>query len=257
MKLEDDTPDPHALPDLYPGEPPRNLLPAALLAPRNFYVFEGLDGSGKSTIIGRVHDELTRRGRAAVRRKLGGAAIIRHAMERAKWTNTDPVTFNLLNWVSLYDQMVALRDLYDTDTSILVDRYTLTVRIRGTLEGLTGDLMDVLERGLPRPTTLFIVDCDVDTCIDRVHRSNRAITYFEAGTRHVDRAGDPMVEHDPVERTARFDREATFRRHLERMRQAYLALARRYPDVVMVDNAGPIEAAVASVLGRIARDHDA
>jgi thymidylate kinase len=251
MQISDDTPERGSLPDIYPREPPRNLLPPALRMPRNLYAFEGVDASGKSSIVAGATRHFAAHGRAVHQLKVGGSELIRHAMERTKWINADPACFNLLNWVSLYHQTGAIPELYNSPTLIFADRYAWTVKIRGRLEGLPDSFVDAAGSLLPRPAMTFIIDCPTEACLARIREHGRTISYFEAGVRHVDGPGLPMQELDPLERTRAFDREPLARRHFDRMRAAYLDYAANDPGAIVIENHSTLNAAIARVVASI------
>jgi thymidylate kinase len=251
MEFVDDTPSPGALPDVYPKQPPINLLPPALLSPTNFFAFEGIDGSGKSSLIARVTAVFKERGLSTQILKLGRSDVTSHALERAKWLNANPMTFSLLNWVSLFEQATQEEKFNKRDARVIVDRYILTLKVRGILEGLSRDFMEPLEKMLPRPSVLFFIDCDPDTCCQRILASGRQITYFEAGSRIVDGLHAPMIERDSRSRRASESRKAGLRAHLHRMRSELKRLARSEPNVVMIDNSGPPEDAIAQILRKL------
>ena len=254
MNLHDDTPEPGHFPAVYPKEPPRNLLPPDALTPSNLYAFEGIDACGKSSIIAAVAQYFRGRGRVVHVRKLGGSELIRHAMERTKWINADPVCFNLLNWVSLFEQTGALRDQYNGDALVFFDRYAWTVKIRGRLEGLASDWVDHMMAGLPLPRSTFLIDCPVEAAMERIGGSARAISYFEAGIRDVEHAGDPMIETNSATRTPHFDRKAAGERHLSRMRGMYAQYAASLRTMTVVPNTGALADAVAAVIASIEAD---
>jgi thymidylate kinase len=158
------------------------------------------------------------------------------------------MTFSLLNWVSLFEQTTQARADFNTATRVLVDRYILTLKVRGILEGLSTDFMELLETALPWPRILFFIDCDPDLCCERILSSHRQITYFEAGSRIVDGPGVPMIERDPSVRGLSARRERGLRDHLHRMRASLKSLAERADNVVMIDNSGPPERALAIIL---------
>lgn len=252
MRIEDDTPEPGTIPDVYPRNPPVNLLHGEeLLHPDNFYAFEGIDAAGKSTLIREVTTTLESRGRDVVTLKLAGSDLIRHAMERAKWLNVDPLCFNLLNWISVFHQTSSHCDLFNTSTLIFFDRYTMTIKARGRLEGLSNDYMDALERRVPRPRVTFMVDCDPDLSVSRVRANKRSISYFEAGVRHVGSTGEPIFEVNESVRSKVDRREEGFRQSQRRMRQEFLRLASNRTDVMIVENDDQIGAAVDKVLTNI------
>jgi len=252
MELVDDTPAPGTIPDLYPSQPPINLLAPALLAPANLFAFEGIDGAGKSTLIKQVVEACARQQVRTRVLKLGRSDVTAHALERAKWINANPMTFSLLNWVTLYEQATQARDDFVRgDVKVLVDRYIPTLKVRGLLEGLPTSFMAPLEAGLPRPAVLFFIDCDPDLCCERILSGHRQITYFEAGSRIVAREGDPMIEHDPSARRMSPQRAAGLRAHLHRMRAALKQMMAEVPGVVTIDNSGPPEPALGRILDRL------
>lgn len=251
MIFEDDTPEAGFTPQFYPRNPPTNIVrDLSSLNPRNFFAFEGLDGSGKSTLIRSVMEACAEGKRHVVTLKLGQSDITHHALERAKWVNADPVALNLLNWISLFDQITHCTKYYNSESLILSDRYTLSIKMRGSLEGLDTDFMEILEKMLPKPMAFFIIDCDSETCRKRIE-SRRRITYFEAGSRMVSANGDPMIETSKQMRCSSRDRGKQFVRHMDRMRKEFRRLAQPHDEVYWVDNSGPIEHARYEILTRM------
>jgi thymidylate kinase len=252
MEFVDDTPAPGTIPDLYPSQPPINLLAPALLTPANFFAFEGIDGAGKSTLIRQIVAACAQQDLRTRVLKLGRSDVTAHALERAKWINANPMTFSLLNWVTLYEQATQARhDFARGDVKVLVDRYIPTLKVRGLLEGLPTAFMTPLEAGLPRPAVLFFIDCDPDLCCERILSGHRQITYFEAGSRIVDREGDPMIERDPSARRSSPERVAGLRAHLHRMRAALKRMIIDMPNVVVIDNSGAPHEALGRILARL------
>jgi thymidylate kinase len=250
MRIDDDTPEPGQFPPVYPKSPPVNLLRSPKeLEPTNFFAFEGIDGSGKSTLVRLAAERCTAEGLRSSVVRLGRSEVVAHALERAKWLNADPVTLNLLNWVTLYQNTIAHRQYLGAGGAVLLaDRYTLSIKVRGMLEGLDIDYMELLERNLPRPRRIFLVDASPELCLSRIRAAGRAITYFEAGHRDVPFVGAPMVEHSPIERSAAADREDALLAHLARSREAYRRLAESHDDVVVLENSGDTERALAEIV---------
>jgi len=257
MSFQDDTPEPGTFPETYPANPPVNLLrESALLFPKNLFVFEGIDGSGKSTVLHEVTKVLLSHNMEVTTSKLAGSELLRHAMERAKWLNVDPVCFNLLNWVSIFHQTAAQREFYGKNRLIFFDRFTLSVRVRGCLEGLALDYMDILERMLPRPALTFLIDCPPMICLERIRSRRRAISYYESGVRHVSRISDPMIEKGEWQRRNDHSREKELMCSLERMREHYLQIAANRADVYVVDNSDKIESSVKAVIKQLIHIED-
>ncbi len=248
MQIKDDTPDPSKKPEIYPKRPPVNLLSdTELQNVTNFFAFEGIDGSGKSTVIREIKRLCEERNHAATVLRLGRSDLVHHAMARAIWLNSDPVTFNLLNWISVIQQVTEQRELLKSDAPVLFDRFVLSIKARGILEGMSTDLMDVLETYVPKPKVIFLLDCDPQICQQRVIASGRTITYFEAGARIVPDEGSPMIESDPEVRRDTHNREPLLLKHLVRMRKQFLDVAENYDNVCKIDASKPLDQVIAKV----------
>jgi thymidylate kinase len=249
MQIIDDTPEPGSIPEVYPKHPPVNLLlDAKLLRPANLFAFEGIDGSGKSTVVREVARRWGQRNRRTDVLKLGRSDLVRHALPRATWRNSDPITLNLLNWVSIFEQVTERRELFNTDSVLLFDRYIFTIKVRGVLEGLAPDFMELLELKAPRPRVSFLLDCDPLVCRDRIIASGRDITYFESGARVVPHRNSPMIESDPKIRRASRDREPMLLSHLARMREEFRSVAASYENVRILDASGAVEGVVDEIM---------
>jgi len=251
MRIDDDTPEPGTIPSVYPKRPPVNLvLNPRALSPNNLFAFEGIDGAGKSELLSRVRVALETQGHKSRKLRLGRSDVTHHALERAKWLNSNPLSINLLSWVSIYEQVAEAQDELNSDTVLLFDRYVLTLMVRGILEGLPTDYMHLLESYAPRPRHLFLIDSSPETCLQRILSGGRTISYFEAGSRIVEDQHQPMTEASPSIRQGG-DRTAGLLTHLKRMRAGLFDLANEYENVVVIDNSGPPEAALGKIMDLI------
>jgi thymidylate kinase len=251
MRIDDDTPEPDALPPIYPSRPPVNLVVSpGLLHPRNLFAFEGIDGAGKSALLDRVIAAHAARGRRTLKLKLGRSDVTAHALERAKWRNANPLTFSLLSWVTIVEQVAEHRDALDGDGLVFFDRYVPTLMVRGILEGLPTDYMHALAAYAPHPTILFLIDCDPAICRDRMIARGRPISYFEGGARIVGGLHQPMAEPNPATR-GNADRVAPLLGHLIRMREALAQRAADYETVMVIDNGGNQDSAFETIMEAI------
>ncbi|HWU86896.1 MAG TPA: hypothetical protein VN253_06460 [Kofleriaceae bacterium] len=254
MHIDDDTPEPGRFPDVYPREAPVNLLcEPHELTPNNFFAFEGVDGTGKSTLARMIVERCTTERRRAEVLRLGRSEIVAHAIERAKWLNADPITLNLLNWVTIFQNTIAhRRALGDPSRLLFADRYTMTIKVRGALEGLDLGYMELLEAKVPRPRRIFLVDAPPELCLARIRAGRQTITYFEAGHRDVSAVGEPMREPSPAVRNSSASRESELLAHLRRSRELYLRLAERHDNVTVLDNSGDTERVLPIILAELA-----
>ena len=252
MLIDDDTPVSGSLPVVYPKNPPVNLPSCS--NPPHFYAFEGIDGCGKSTLVREVARILGERNQRATILKLGRSDLTTHALPRALWLNADPVTLNLLNWISVFEQISANAERLEDGSIVLIDRFALTIKVRGLLEGLSTGFMEALEALIPRPRLMFLIDCDPAVCGQRILSGGRDITYFEAGSRVVSGPGQPMRESDPSSRHAGRDRSAELLAHLALMRTRMCEMAARYDNVRRVDNSASVARAVEEIIAWIDND---
>lgn len=253
MQFHDDTPEPGSFPVPYPRNSPVNLLYShSSRHPKNFFAFEGIDGAGKSTIIKAASSACSDISLISTVLKLSGSEIIRHALERAKWVNADPMTFNLLNWVGVFEQMCSLRVSEAPRSHIFFfDRYTTTIRVRGIQEGLHTEFMDIFDSMVPEPRVTFFVDTDPGLCLERIRRRGRPMTYFERGAREVSRVGEPMREHNPRSRVIEDEDRVSLVSRLERMRDLYHTVLETRRNVKIINNSCDVDDAVEIVMREI------
>lgn len=178
----------------------------------HFVVFEGLDGSGKSSLMKQLEDELGRRGQAFVRtREPGGTPLgdeIRHLILRKDGDAPSPRTELLLYEASRAQHVdKVIRPALAKKTWVLSDRFSASSVAfqaggRAIAEEKVVQLNDFATDGLT-PDLTVLIDLSVEE--SRKRRKKRA-----------DQGGDA---EDRIEAEA-----DAFH---ERVRQAFLAQARR------------------------------
>lgn len=197
------------------------------VSPRGkFITFEGLDGSGKSTQLGKLARALRARGIAVtVTREPGGTAMgekIREIILHSATTGLSPFTEMALMFAARTQHLheVILPALAEGHV-VLCDRFTDSTeayqgggRKLGTKPVLA--LHQVLCAGL-QPDLTILLDNDANTTVDRARRRNRA------------HKGRQMKDE------GRFEQES--RAFFGRVRHAYLAIAAREPHRMQVINA--------------------
>jgi dTMP kinase len=199
-----------------------------------FITIEGLDGCGKSTQLGKLAECLRAEGQdVVVTREPGGTAIgdrIRALLLDSGTAGLSPQAEMALMFAARAQHLheVILPALQE-GRIVLCDRFTdSTEAYQGGGRKLGSEPVLELHRvlcGGIRPDITLLMDTDVSVSVARARRRNR------------DRTSSGGCEPDEN----RFEQES--RKFFERVREAYLAIARREPErVVVIDARGTPEA---------------
>jgi dTMP kinase len=211
-----------------------------------FITFEGLDGTGKSTQIEKLAKALRAHGQpVVVTREPGGTATgekIRHVILDSATTGLSPMAEMALMFASRAQH---IREVIEPGISqgkvVLCDRFTdSTEAYQGSGRKLGSnqvlELHRILCNGL-QPDLTILMDSDLATSVERARRRNVAKT-AKAGRSHKDEN--------------RFEQEN--RAFFGRVRNGYLAIARREPErVVVIDARGTPSQTHAKVLDVVTR----
>jgi dTMP kinase len=206
-------------------------------APGLFITLEGIEGAGKSTVARGVREWLDRRGiRVTLTREPGGTALaerVRQVVLERGQERLSPVTETLLMFAARGIHVENLiRPALERGDWVVCDRFTdATLAYQGGGRGIDptwiASLASQVQGGL-RPDCTLLLDLPVPLGLER------------ARSRHAGAAD-------------RFEAEA--QAFFDRVRAAYLELARREPRRIhVIDASGPIEAVerqVAAVLERL------
>ena len=204
-----------------------------------FITFEGIEGSGKSTIALRVLDSLERAGVSALlTREPGGTKLseeIREMLLDASRGPVDPRT-ELLLYIASRAQLVAqvIRPALAGGVSVLCDRFMdASVAYQGWARGLGEELVDGLNEfavGECVPERTFLLDLPVEAGFSR---------------------GPERRESNGIQAKDRLERED--RSFHDRVREGYLRLAAAHPDrIVVIDATAPLEAVLEDIFGNLA-----
>jgi dTMP kinase len=180
-----------------------------------FVIFEGIDGSGKTTQIRRFVDRLRAAGRTVVETvEPGGTPIgvqIRRVLLDPENHELSPTAELLLYFASRaqnVDQLI--RPALDRGDIVVCDRFTdSTIVYQGAGRGLGKDVVGELHRiacGTLQPDITVYLDIDLETSLERAHARNREQTHL---------------------RESRLEQESV--QFHEAVREAYLALAAAEP----------------------------
>lgn len=202
-----------------------------------FITFEGIEGSGKSTvaeIVGRRFREAGRR--TVITREPGGTAV----SERIREILLDPEAYNmharaeLLLYLASRAQLVeeVIRPGLDAGMVVLCDRFfDATTAYQGWARGLGEDITDQLNSFAVQgviPDLTLLLDLDVDEGFGR-------------GPHRREKTGE--ARRDRLE----LESEAFHRK----VREGYLRIAEREKRVVVIDAARPLEEVEREIIGNI------
>jgi len=210
---------------------------------RGFFVtFEGIEGSGKTTQIGRLAERLLAGGEPVVAtREPGGSPLGRRLRTILLAEETVPIgpTAELLLYVA--DRAQHLHDVIEpalaAGTHVLCDRYLeATLAYQGFARGVDLDFIRALHQRPPldrRPDRTILLDIDPDLGLARARQRNEDLAVAAA--------------------EGRFERE-TLEFH-RRVREGYLSLADaepfRFRIVAAEGSAEEVEARIADLLSDV------
>ena len=169
-----------------PGPPGEDDAPAPSNGPKlagRLIVFEGLDGSGKSTQARLLVKWLQARGYRVFFTEWNSSELISGTIRRGKKKNLlTPTTFSLLHATDFADRLEQhilppLRAGY----VVVCDRYTYTAFVRDSARGCDPAWVRNLYGFAPPPDRVFYFRVPVATSLARKIASRQKISYYEAG----------------------------------------------------------------------------
>lgn len=203
-----------------------------------FLTFEGLDGSGKSTHLERAAAWLGGRELPVLRSREPGGTPLGDAIRQIflldrRFTNMDGRVEALLVFASRRQHLVeVIEPALERGVNVLCDRFTdSTLAFQGGGRGLGDDwvaALDLLATGGRRPDRTFLFDLSGAAAMERGQRHHR-----KGG------AGPDRIDVEGLD-------------FYERVRQAYLALARAEPARFrVIDSSGSPETTWRAVEGHL------
>lgn len=204
--------------------------------PGRLLVFEGLDGSGKSTQANLLGKWLQSRGHRVFFTEWNSSELVAGVIRRGKKKGLlTPTTFSLLHATDFADRfdrqiLPPLRAGY----LVVCDRYAYTAFVRDAARGCDPAWVRTIYSFAPRPDRVFYFRVPVEVTLRRKLASRLKISYYEAGmdlglSDHVTESyerfqGRLKREYDRLARTDRFtivdatrpveEVQAEVRRHL-------------------------------------------
>lgn len=174
---------------------------------RQFFCFEGIDGSGKDTQLTILADSLRSEGHTVdvfnypdYNGPLG--ECIKSALQDS---NFNPYALQLLFSAERLRQLPTLEQSLTANRLVLTNRYRWSSYVYAVARGLPKDWANNLETPLPDPNATFLFDVDIETSIYRT-------------------GGSDIIESN--------------RQWLERCREEYLNLAHNSDEWIIIDSHG-------------------
>jgi len=203
--------------------------------PGRLLVFEGLDGSGKSTQAALIGKWLAAQGYRVFATEWNSSELVSSVIKRGKKKGLlTPTTFSLLHATDFADRferriLPPLRAGY----LVVCDRYAHTAFVRDAARGCDPAWVRTIYSFAPRPDLAFYFRVPVATTLKRKLASRQKISYYEAGM-------DLGLSDEVEESYERF--QTRLKREYER-----IAEADRF---TIIDSSRPVEE-----IQRALRDH--
>lgn len=203
------------------------LTPVAATGPRpsavhgrpgRLIVVEGLDGSGKSTQLERLKDELEAQGLKVVTTSWNSSDVVSEAVKKAKKEQSlNAKTFALMNAADLADRLEkVILPALDEGAVVLADRWFFTALARDSVRGNDAKWLRRLYADVPRPDLTLYFRLPVETAIGRVlARSDAKLGLSEdyegaaGGLKYYEAGLDAKLSPDPVENFRLFQTKVT------------------------------------------------
>ena len=199
------------------------------MARGRFITFEGGEGAGKSTQVGRLAARLTAEGREAVTTRepggSSGAESIRELVLKGTADRWSPATETLLMYAARRDHIErVIRPALERGAWVICDRFADSTRAyQGAAGGVDPKFISALETYIlegTRPDLTVVFDLPADVGLDRAHARAGAEMRFES---------KGMAFH-------------------ERLREGFRAIADSEPErCALIDATAPMDAVEAAV----------
>ena len=214
-----------------------------------FIVFEGGEGSGKSTQAERLQQRLVEeRHRAVMVREPGTTTLGQYLREYLKSKRPLTLEAELLLFAAARSQLVAeeIRPTLDRGITVIADRYTgSTVAYQGYGRGISRDVVDYVNdyvTGGLIPDITFLLDTEPTEGLERVGSPQLQMALMPEDSADVGRAD--VAGHRRFE-----DQAMGFH---NRVRRGYLELAKTSPGWQVLDARQPIEQLAESIWEAVA-----
>jgi len=148
-----------------------------------FIVFEGIDGSGKTTQLGLLAKWLTAAGHRVFVTEWNSSMLVKAATSAGKKKNQlTPMTFSLLHATDFADRlMYQIIPPLKAGMVVLADRYAYTAFARDAARGVDRAWVRDLYGFAVRPDLALYFKVPIDVSVDRLLTRRVKLKFYEAG----------------------------------------------------------------------------
>jgi dTMP kinase len=211
--------------------------------PGKLIIFEGIDGSGKSTQLALINRWLVSLGYKVFFTEWNSSILVRRSMKRGKKKDLlTPTTFSLLHAVDFADRLTyKIVPPLKAGMIVLADRYVYTAFARDGARGVHPDWVRAVYSFAPKPDLALYFRVPIEVALDRLLSGRAKLKYHEAGM-------DLGLSRDPAE---------SFRLFQSRVLDLYDGLVKDF-DLRAVDATGAINSQqqlVRRLVRKVLRDY--
>src|SRR6266481_1249392 len=162
--------------------------------PGKLIIFEGIDGSGKSTQLALINRWLVSLGHKVFFTEWNSSVLVRRSMKRGKKKDLlTPTTFSLLHAVDFADRLTyKILPPLKAGMVVLADRYVYTAFGRDTARGVHAGWVRAVYRFAPKPDLALYFRVPIEIALERLLSGRTKLKYHEAGM-------DVGLSRDPAE----------------------------------------------------------
>src|ERR1700704_5176011 len=151
--------------------------------PGRLIVFEGIDGSGKSTQIALLSQWLRLRGYAVAFSEWNSSPLVKETTRRGKKKEMfTPTSFSLIHATDFAHRMERyIVPLLQAGAVVCADRYAYTAFARDVVRGVDRAWVRNLYRFALKPNLAFYFRVPLEVALGRILGGRSALKYYEAG----------------------------------------------------------------------------
>jgi dTMP kinase len=145
-------------------------------------VFEGIDGSGKTTTIDRVSEWLNDQDYSYLRTKWNSSKLLSDALWKAKKKKVlTPMTFSMLHASDMHLRYErAIMPALAEGRVVLCDRYFYTSYVRDKIRDIPEELLDIVYKNFRKPDLIFWCDVEPKLAVERL-LTDRGVNFYSSG----------------------------------------------------------------------------